>query len=407
MPLTATGQNLLWYSVPTGGTGSQVAPTPNTSFIGTSYYYVSQTIDGCESDRDTLLVIVDTTITARISLSDSMICVYDTITVTQTGQLPDTSIFTWGWNGGTVLSGDSSGPYVIKWDTAGTKIITLNADDNGCKANDTITLEVLPQPESWFNLPAEACVGSETIFKLDTMLQYAVGYNWVLDPRVGMKDLDTSGMGFTIMWKEPGAHIFRLNTVSQYGCISPEWYDTVNVRNYPLVKIMPVSSNTICINSTITLKAEQLTGVSKFEWSPAEKFLTNNGAEVNARISSSGYIRLTAQDAFGCKGSDSMYIDIKLCCKAILPSAFSPNKDGLNDMFGIISNGRYKIYDFRVVNRYGREVFSTTNQNDRWDGTYNGTLQSMGTYYYYIRYSCEDDNADNVVEERGDVTLVR
>lgn len=405
--LTATGQNLLWYYIPIGGSGTPIAPTPNTSAAGITNYYVSQTIDGCESDRDTLTVIIDTTITARISLSDSMFCVYDSITVTQTGQLPDTSNFAWIWSGGTVLSGDTSGPYVIKWDSAGIKTITLNVENDGCKANDTITLEVLPQPQAYFNMPPEVCVGAETIYKLDTVLQYATGYNWVLDPKVGMKGLDTSGTGFTIIWKEPGQHIFRLSTVSEYGCMSPEWSDTVNVRNYPVVKILPVSSNTVCINSTITLQAQQLSGVSKFEWSPAEKFLTNNKAEVSANIKSSGYIWLSAEDAYGCKGADSMYIDVKLCCKAILPNAFSPNNDGLNDKFGIISNGNYKIYSFRIVNRYGREVFSTTNQNDSWDGTYNGQPQGMGTYYYYIRYSCEDDDADNVVEERGDVTLVK
>lgn len=407
MPLTAVGQNLLWYNVPVGGTATQIAPTPNTSLIGVTHYYVSQTIDGCESDRDTLTVIVDTSITARITLSDSMFCVYDSVIVTQTGQLPDTSNFTWTWSGGIVLSGDSSGPYVVKWDSAGIKTITLNVDNNGCKAADTTTLEVLPQPEAYFNMPPEVCVGSETIFRLDTVLLHAVGYNWVLDPRVGIKDVDTTLEGFTIIWKEPGSHTFSLRTISQYGCVSSEATDTVNVRDYPVVRIEPVSNNTICINSTITLNAQQLSGVSKFEWSPIEKFMTNTGAEVSARIHSSGYIRLTAEDAYGCRGSDSLYLGVKLCCKAILPSAFSPNNDGLNDKFGIISNGRYKIYDFRVVNRYGRVVFSTTNQNDRWDGTYNGTPQGMGTYYYYIRYTCEDDDADNMVEERGDVTLVK
>lgn len=407
VPLTAVGQNLLWYYFPIGGVATQAAPTPNTSQIGVFKYYVSQTINGCESSRDTLTVIVDTVITARIALSDSMFCVYDSITVSQIGQLPDTSNFTWTWAGGTVLSGDSSGPYIIKWDSAGTKTITVNAENNGCKAADTTTLEVLPQPQAYFNLPPEVCVGTETIFRLDTVLQYASGYNWTLDPRVGLKDVDTSTEGFTLVWQEPGDHVFRLRTFSQYGCVSPEWADTVNVRNYPIVRIEKLDNTTICTKSTITLRAEQLSGVSKFEWSPVEKFLTNNSAEVNANINSSGYIRLTAEDAYGCKGADSIYIDVKLCCKAILPNAFTPNNDGRNDKFGIISNGTYRIYDFRVVNRYGRVVFTTTNQQDRWDGTHNGIPQGMGTYYYYIRYTCEDDDADNVVEERGDVTLVK
>lgn len=56
-PLTATGSNLLWYTTPTGGTGSSTAPTPSTTTAGTTSYYVSQTI-GCESPRAQIDVIV-------------------------------------------------------------------------------------------------------------------------------------------------------------------------------------------------------------------------------------------------------------------------------------------------------------------------------------------------------------
>src|SRR5690606_9127255 len=102
---------------------------------------------------------------------------------------------------------------------------------------------------------------------------------------------------------------------------------------------------------------------------------TNRSSQVAARISSSGYLRVNVTDQYGCSGTDSVYMSIKLCCKAQLPDAFSPNGDGLNDNFGIISNGNYRIFSFRVVNRYGQEVFSTTNQSDRWDGMFNGTAQ--------------------------------
>src|SRR4030095_3469794 len=57
-PLTATGTNLLWYTTATGGTGSVTAPTPSTATPGTTSYWVSQTIGGCESPRTQVDVIV-------------------------------------------------------------------------------------------------------------------------------------------------------------------------------------------------------------------------------------------------------------------------------------------------------------------------------------------------------------
>ena len=61
VPLTASGTNLLWYTVPTGGTGSTTAPTPSTAAIGSTTYYVSQSVSGCESPRASITVIVSAT----------------------------------------------------------------------------------------------------------------------------------------------------------------------------------------------------------------------------------------------------------------------------------------------------------------------------------------------------------
>ena len=58
VPLTATGSNLLWYTAPAGGTGSPNAPIPSTAIPGTTNFYVSQTVDGCESDRSQIDVII-------------------------------------------------------------------------------------------------------------------------------------------------------------------------------------------------------------------------------------------------------------------------------------------------------------------------------------------------------------
>ena len=59
VPLTATGSNLLWYTVPTGGTGSSSAPTPSTAFVGSTNYYVSQTVNTCEGPRASITVVIN------------------------------------------------------------------------------------------------------------------------------------------------------------------------------------------------------------------------------------------------------------------------------------------------------------------------------------------------------------
>jgi extracellular elastinolytic metalloproteinase len=73
-PLTATGTNLKWYTVATGGTGSATAPTPSTTTVGSTTYYVSQTTGTCESPRASIVVNVTATAVAPTVTSPVTYC---------------------------------------------------------------------------------------------------------------------------------------------------------------------------------------------------------------------------------------------------------------------------------------------------------------------------------------------
>ncbi|MBK8608811.1 MAG: T9SS type A sorting domain-containing protein [Chitinophagaceae bacterium] len=90
VPLQATGSNLLWYTAATGGTGSATAPTPSTATVGTTTYYVSQTVNSCESSRLPIVVNVTATTPAPTVTSPVNYCQNATavpLTATGTGLL--------------------------------------------------------------------------------------------------------------------------------------------------------------------------------------------------------------------------------------------------------------------------------------------------------------------------------
>jgi len=93
-PLTATGSSLKWYTVSNGGTGSTTAPTPSTTSTGTTSYFVSQTINGCESARAQIDVVINSLPTIFIS-GNGTICAGNNTTLTASG---GNGTFT--WNGG-------------------------------------------------------------------------------------------------------------------------------------------------------------------------------------------------------------------------------------------------------------------------------------------------------------------
>ena len=84
VPLTATGTSLLWYTVPSGGTGNATAPTPTTTSPGTISYYVSQTIDGCEGARAQIDIQVNALPDAPVITITQPICSLPTGEITVT-----------------------------------------------------------------------------------------------------------------------------------------------------------------------------------------------------------------------------------------------------------------------------------------------------------------------------------
>ncbi|MDG1517759.1 MAG: PKD domain-containing protein [Flavobacteriales bacterium] len=115
-------------------------------------------------------------------------------------------------------------------------------------------------------------------------------------------------------------------------------------------------------------------------------------------------VKLIGSNAGGC--SDTVIKDVNIAPYDFIkvPSAFSPNGDGQNDLFGILRAGDFTILEFKIYNRWGNIVFESNNVNDKWDGTKKGSPQNTGTYIYYIKGS---RTSGKQIEIKGDFTLLR
>ena len=105
----------------------------------------------------------------------------------------------------------------------------------------------------------------------------------------------------------------------------------------------------------------------------------------------------------GCRAFDTVKVDIDYRDNLFIPSGFSPNGDGKNDLFKISNLTFQKIVEFRVFNRWGQEVFMA-NDNTGWDGNWKGEPQDMGNYTYQIRIGFPDGFVESY---KGSVTLIR
>jgi len=117
---------------------------------------------------------------------------------------------------------------------------------------------------------------------------------------------------------------------------------------------------------------------------------------------------LSLSDQF-CAATDTIRITVidpeALPCTAQLPSAFTPNRDGRNDTYGI-SNAvvlEDRLITFEIFDRFGGRIFSTANPNEKWDGRFNNQELNPGVFLYRVRYLCgEEEQIDT-----GSLTLLR
>ncbi|WKN41408.1 gliding motility-associated C-terminal domain-containing protein [Tunicatimonas pelagia] len=109
---------------------------------------------------------------------------------------------------------------------------------------------------------------------------------------------------------------------------------------------------------------------------------------------------------FGCTTIDSVEV-IEDCTPTIVaPNAFRPN--GVNSEFFVypryVSDDDFEV---RIYNRWGELVFQSNNRDFRWDGTYNGQPAPLGSYPYVITFKSDTDGSNDILEERGGVTIIR
>jgi len=398
-PLSAIGSNLLWYTTATGETGSTIAPVPETGQPGTTVYYVSQSINGCEGSRDSIIVEIREKPEAAFNILPAEACALEVFTLTFTGNAPAGSTFNWNWDNAVVVSGTDPGPYNVMWTDAGNKIITLWLDNAGCPSDTAYgAVVVKPIPDTpVINMPDHVCIYDLVLISGSD--QTAGTFYWNIDG-----NLVSGSTVINTTWETPGDKIVSLY-VEADGCKSATVYDTIKVVPLPDASITLNHQTDICLNDTVTLSGAAGEGYI-YTWSPEIFFreTDSTGRVVVARVVYSGIIYLNVTDGYGCTSEDSISLNGVHCCTVLIPNAFSPNGDGINDNFGLITEAAQEINQFAIYNRWGERVFISFAPFETWNGTYKGRPAEAGTYYYYLKYTCSNGE---VFIKKGDITLVR
>ncbi len=320
VPLVASGVNLLWYTSSTGGTGTATAPTPSTAAVGTTTWYVTQTIDGCESPRNSITVIVMEDAITDFSFTVKYGCTRDTVIFNNLSQF--CYKYEWYFGDATVLADTSMNP-----------------------------VHYYP--------PAHE-VNSNYVVKLH-------GYNSIC-----FDDSTTK-----IVSLAPNAN--------------------------PLFKLINVTPDqSIMYGSSVQLNAW---GAVVYYWTPNDGSLSNpNINNPVATPKDSTTYTVYGYNNDGCLDSALVHINVNYDDTDLISSGFTPNGDGLNDIFRISHLRHGRLVDFSIYNRWGELIFQTADVTKGWDGTYKSVPQDMETYNYMI-ITAHSDGSNKYY--KGSVTLIR
>lgn len=178
---------------------------------------------------------------------------------------------------------------------------------------------------------------------------------------------------------------------------------TVQTIARPAVRLT-VQNDVSCAADSAELRAA---GARSYQWWPAASLSTDTGKLVKAAPTSSTWYYLKGTDAVGCSAIDSARVLVNLTADAnlyLVPNAFTPNADGINDCFSLAHWGNPLRLQFQIYDRWGRVVFASQDVRRCWNGRYAGGEEAPTGAY---TYSISAETRCGSIRRKGVVMLIR
>jgi gliding motility-associated-like protein len=373
------------------------SPVANPSVVNSpgNYQLISTAPSGC---ADTAIVTLSVTANPTVVITDpATICLPLTANLSDpavtAGSTAGLSYSYWQDPGATLVFSDAAaameGVYYIK-----------GTNSTGCFDIKPVTVSVYPLPVVTGGNDVGICDrdSSAVLNAVVSNSTVPVTYQW--EPAV-TGGIESPLSASTLVKPSTTPQQYIVTVTDGYGCnylVS----DTVMVTKQPPVPAFAGNDTIAVVGLPHQLMAS---GGANYIWSPDNvlnnPYIANPLATMTA---DSTLFAVTVIDIAGCRGYDSVWVKTYDGITFYVPNAFSPNGDGINDVFRPIPVGIVSTDLFRIFNRYGQLVFETNQWMKGWDGTYKGVAQAVGNYVWIVKGKGRNGK---IIEMKGNVVLVR
>ncbi len=378
---------------------------PQICYSTAGVYDVAQYVTDANGNTDTLIQVGYITVTnclpnAGFSSGITTGCNGDCFNFSDLS----TGATAWDWlfPGGTPSSFSGQNPPAICYNNPGVydvSLIVTNANGSDTLVQfGYITITYCNGLLAQFSASDTDICEGDCISFMDQSFGTPIGWLWVLPGAV--PDTLTAQNPPFVCYPNAGNYPVILYAFNTGGIDSIIYTNYITVRSGSLVSTN-IDSVTIYAGQSIQLIAS---GGVNYLWYPDIALSADTISSPIASPTDTTIYQVVMTDANGCSSTKSVIVNVIPPESVWAPTAFTPNNDQVNDIFKIHPIGIINKYVLKIFDRWGEMVFTSNDQNDGWDGTYQSVKLNVGVYiyYYYIEF------IDGVViENSGDVTLLK
>jgi gliding motility-associated-like protein len=328
-------------------------------------------------------------LTALKSATDSVHCLGSTDTFKNISS--NATSFSWHFgDGGSSVSTSPSHKYL----QAGTYTVSLDIKDAVTGCLDTLSKKMYVNPT-----PHALATGKDTCLGKPAQLTSSGGLTYVWSPSIGLSNTSIPNPIAT----PTVTTLYTVTVTDSNGCKDDTTALVIVIQPIPGITF----DTSIVIGQGVPLNFN-VSPVSNytFVWSPTDSLSCKVCPNPKADPLVNTTYTLTVSDKKGCFSSTSTYEIIILPEASIdVPTAFTPNGDGVNDIVFVKGWGIKKLLEFSIYNRWGELVFRTDDINEGWNGYYKGVLQNVETYAWTA--NVETYLNGKHIQKKGFVKLLR
>lgn len=313
------------------------------------------------------------------------------------------SIVQYAWNFGDLQTTSVKNPPLHTYPSAGLYPVSLEVTTlAGCIKTFSDTVRVYRTPTAAISMDDIACIGrpfsiNGSLIQPDT----AIIWNWKFgDGRTG------SEKNNILSYTNPGDYDITLITSNTFGC------SDVSSKPLTVAPLPSISTKNVVIpvGGQIVLPVSYSSGISLYNWTPPDGLSCSHCAIPLAKPKLTTTYTIQVTDSNTC--SNSAEIQVEVVCRTenyFVPNTFSPNGDGMNDVFFPRGVGLASIQSMKIFNRWGQLLFDRRNfsANDPamgWNGKVGGKSVPPDVYVYIIEFVCENSQ---IIPMTGNITLIR